>query len=250
MISEKRISERIALPLYVDLEAVIQPDATSWKESTFLKDVSALGAGFTLKRPVKLGQLLYFTIPMPKELRLYEHNADKYHVWGIVTRCVRIKKTEVGLRYAMGAAFIGKDPPPYYHLYPGRLYELSNDAPEKDGFWNISNDDLKDDERGIPDGQQRRPARLQLPVALTIELMDENGQAMTSEITVTENISLRGAAVFSELYVQVGSLVRVTSKLHRITLMAIVRGRRVAADGVNRLHLEFIDNIFPLDEVS
>ncbi len=247
MVSEKRNSERIFLPLYVNIEALVH-DANSWKEDTFLKDLSALGAGFTLKRPVKLGQLLFFAIPMPPELRQYEPHSEKYHVWGIVTRCVRIKKNEVGPLYAVGAAFIGKDPPPHYYLHPGRLYELSNDAPEKNGFWKISSDDLKEDERGVPDGE-KRPTRLHMPVALTIELVNEDNQVLTSETTVTENISLRGAAVFSELYVQVGSLVRVTSKLHRVTLMAIVRGRRVGADGINRLHLEFIDKLFPLDGV-
>ena len=184
---------------------------------------------------------------MPNELRRYDLNSDKYHVWGIVTRCIRLKKNEVGPYYAVGAAFIGENPPPNYYRYPGRLYELSNDAPEKNGFWKISSDDLKDDEREVPDSE-KRPTRLHIPVALTIELVNENNQVLVSETTVTENISLRGAAVFSELYVQVGSFVRVTSKLHGVTLIAIVRGKRAGADGINRLHLEFIDNLFPLTD--
>ncbi len=245
MISEKRIAERHSLPLYVNIEATLH-NANGWSENTFLKDFSALGVGFVLKRPVKQGQLLFFTIPMPREFRRYELNSDKYHVWGVVTRCIRIKKNEAEPYYAIGAAFIGETPPQHYHRFPGRLYELSDIAPKGSDFWKISSDDLKDDERDVPDGE-KRPTRLHLPVALTIELIDDNNQVLVSETTVTENISLRGAAVFSELYVEVGPFVRVTSKLYGVTIISIVRGKRVGADGITRLHLEFIDNLFPLE---
>ena len=80
-------------------------------------------------------------------------------------------------------------------------------------------------------------------------MMDDNDQVLASETTITENISLRGAAVFTQSDVEAGSFLRVTSNRHNITLISIVRGRRVGPDGMTRLHLEFIDALFPLEGI-
>jgi PilZ domain len=248
MKSEKRYKPRSSIQLSINIELTLA-DGSGWGEDAPLKDISALGVGLILTRTVKRGQLLFLTIPMPKELRLYDLRAQKYHVWGIVTRCIKLSKPTADRDYSVGVAFIGKTPPPHYHLYPGRLYELSDTAPEEHGFWKISNDDLIDDMRDVP-RSEKRPTRLDIAEAVTIEVVDENNRVVKSETTVTENISLRGAAVFSQLNAEVGSFVRVTSKLHRITLISMVRAKRVGPDGINRLHVEFVDNLFPLDGIA
>jgi hypothetical protein len=79
--------------------------------------------------------------------------------------------------------------------------------------------------------------------------MDENDRALATETTITENISRRGAAVFTQSNAGVGSFVRVTSMRHQVTLISIVRGRRIGTDGLTRLHLEFIDAVFPLEGI-
>ena len=60
-------------------------------------------------------------------------------------------------------------------------------------------------------------------------------------MTVTENISLSGASVFTTLKADVGAFIRVTSDQYNVSIVAIVRGKRAGNDGFPRLHLEFID---------
>ena len=69
-------------------------------------------------------------------------------------------------------------------------------------------------------------------------------------MTVTENISLSGAAVFTSLEAEIGSFVRVKSDQYDVSIIAIVRGKRLGTDGISRLHVEFIDRFFPLDGIE
>jgi hypothetical protein len=71
-----------------------------------------------------------------------------------------------------------------------------------------------------------------------------------SETTVTENISRRGAAVFTSLDVARGRFVRLTSKQYQIAVIGAVRARRTGADGITRLHLEFVDKQWPLEGIE
>jgi hypothetical protein len=83
-----------------------------------------------------------------------------------------------------------------------------------------------------------------------IELLDAKGQVSASEKTVTENISRRGAAVFTTLEVARGRFVRVTSSQYDISVIAAVRARRMGPNGVPRLHLEFVDKQWPLQGIE
>ena len=73
---------------------------------------------------------------------------------------------------------------------------------------------------------------------------------MLSETTVTENISLGGAAVFTTLNADTGTFLRVLSPRHNIEILSVVRGSRVGPDGITRLHLEFIDRFYPLEGIE
>jgi hypothetical protein len=63
---------------------------------------------------------------------------------------------------------------------------------------------------------------------------------------VTENISSRGAMVFTTLDLQQGRFVRLTSAQYGVTAYAAIRSRHIGSDGVARLHVEFIDKEWPL----
>ncbi len=71
-----------------------------------------------------------------------------------------------------------------------------------------------------------------------------------SENTVTESLSLSGAAVFSMLNVEKGSFVRVKSEQHNASIISVVRGKHLGTDHIPRLHLEFIDRFFPLEGIE
>ena len=81
---------------------------------------------------------------------------------------------------------------------------------------------------------------------MRIEIVNEAGNVIETEQTVTENISTKGATLFTTLEVPSGRFVRLTSEQYRITVHAAIRSRSKGADGVPRIHVEFIDEEWPL----
>jgi len=230
----------IALPARVEVNI---DEKFAWNELTRLEDISAFGAGFILKRPVKRGRLLVMSVPMPRQLRCYDYLEPQYRIWGIVRRCVAVADDPEGNRFGVGVAFVGKNPPQSYVEDPSKLYDLSERA--DGGLWQLIEADPEPDESDLP-GYLRRHTRYAIPESLLIELLDENGDIAASEVSVSENVSLGGASVFTSFDVQVGTFLRVTSERHEITIISIVRGKRIGSDGIVRMHLEFIDREFPL----
>jgi hypothetical protein len=242
---EGRRIQRYLLALPARIEVTVTKDHT-WHEITRLEDVSAFGAGFKLKRPVKRGRLLLVNVPMPRQLRCYDYLEPQYRIWGAVRRCIPLGQGPGAECYAVGVAFIGKNPPSNYLENPAKLYELMER--EDSGLFQVREADLEADESHLP-ANLRRHTRFPIPESLLLEVLNENGDVVTSEETVTENLSLGGAAVFTSLPIGPGSFLRVRSQRLDQTIISIVRGRRIGADGITRLHLEFIDHIFPLDGI-
>src|SRR5258708_29091695 len=103
--NEARRIQRIALPLPARVE--IKVDKTvSWHEVVRLEDVSAFGAGFSLSRPVKRGRIIQLMLPMPRQLRCYDHSESQYRIWSLVRRCVPVGQSEESCKYVTGASFI------------------------------------------------------------------------------------------------------------------------------------------------
>ncbi|MBC7900635.1 MAG: PilZ domain-containing protein [Saprospiraceae bacterium] len=243
---DNRRIQRFALALPTRIEVQVD-EKFAWNEVTRLEDVSGFGAAFVLKRPVKRGRLLVISAPMPRQLRCFDYLEPQYRIWGLVRRCIAVGDNPAARTYAIGIAFIGKNPPQGYLENPSRLYEL---APRDDGgLWQIVEAEANPDETDLP-VYLRRHSRFSIPEALLLELLDENGDVAASEVSVTENLSLGGAAVFTSFNVDIGSFLRVKSERHDITIISVVRGKRVGADGIVRLHLEFIDHLFPLEGIG
>jgi hypothetical protein len=233
----------LALPARVEVKV---DSKLSWNEMTRLEDISAFGAGFKLKRPVKRGRLLVMSVPMPRQLRCYDYLEPQYRIWGLVRRCVPLGQGSTEA-YAIGVAFIGKNPPGSYADNPSKLYDLA--TREDGGLWQLVDADITPDESDLP-GYLRRHTRFAIPESLLLEMLDENGDVAGSEISVTENISLGGAAVFTSFNVEPGAFLRVKSERHNLSIISIVRGKRVGDDGISRLHLEFVDHLFPLEGIE
>ncbi|MDQ3635323.1 MAG: PilZ domain-containing protein [Acidobacteriota bacterium] len=237
----RRIS-RVPISLPVKVAGKDDQNA-SWNEITRLEDVSAFGAGFRLSRPFKRGRLLHLTLPMPRQMRCYDHMEGQYQVWAIVRRCRLVEDSRNSVTYEFGVAFVGKHPPSSYFDNPTHLYDL--EPVKGQGLWNIVNAPSRPDDSHLPK-EDRTHSRYQIPVNLSVEVLDENGEPQNIESTVTENISLSGAAVFTTLDVEVGSMVKITSEQDNLSIKAIVRGKRVGPDGITRIHIEFVDSYFPL----
>jgi len=239
---DNRRIQRYALALPTRIDVKVDRKST-WSEITRLEDISAFGAAFNLKRPVKRGRLLLVSLPMPRQLRCYDYLEPQYRIWGLVRRCLPLE-TKPGVQgYAVGVAFIGKNPPNAYMENPAKLYDISDR--DDGGLWQLREIDSDHDDSDLPP-ELRKQTRFAIPESLVLELLDEGGDVAASEVSVTENISLGGAAVFTSFNVEPGTFLRVVSERHDISIISIVRGKRVGADGIVRLHLEFIDNMFPL----
>jgi hypothetical protein len=240
--------ERLELSLPVRVYGRESEDY-EWVEQTRLVDVTPFGVRLTLSRPTEPGRLLHLTLPMPRQLRCFDHVEDQYRVWALVRS---MKAVEVGgdkaLRYEVGAAFIGKRAPESYEKDPTTLYEVAASVTET-GLWNVAERENPTN-RNVSIDEPRPETRHNIPIEVILELLDEKGQIAATETTVTENISRRGAAVFTSLDVTRGRFVRVTSAQYQISVIAAVRAHRAGANGVPRLHLEFVDKRWPLEGVE
>ena len=236
----KRIRERLELKLPVRVRCRESADL-EWTEITRLIDVTPFGAGFTLKRPIEKGRLLHMTIPMPRQLRVFDHVEDQYRVWALV-RYVR-PLAPVGsekVLFEVGVAFIGKRPPRSYEVDPSKRYEIGNVTP----------DQLNTIEEWTPDelasSDKRTQTRHNIPVDMLIETFNEKGEVELSEYTVTENISLKGAAIYTTLTLPIGRFIRLSSEQYKLAVYAAVRALSMGPAGVPRIHVEFIDREWPL----
>jgi hypothetical protein len=236
----KRIRERLELKLPVRVRCRETPEF-EWSEITRLIDVTPFGAGFTLRHPVEKGRLLHMTIPMPRQLRVFDHVEDQYRVWALV-RHVRTMTQPGGQApvFEVGAAFVGKHPPSSYEEDPARRYEIGGQTPDS---LSIAEDWVPTD---LASSDKRIQTRHNIPVDMLIETFNDKGEVEFREQTVAENISEKGAAVYTSLDLPVGRFIRLTSEQYRITVHAAVRGRSMGAAGIPRIHVEFVDREWPL----
>jgi hypothetical protein len=241
----KRMRERIklALPVRVHCRETVEHE---WDEMSRLVDVTPFGARFALTHPTERGRLLHLTLPMPRQLRCFDHIEDQYRVWALVCRVSTSPEFGAGggdIRFEVGVAFTGKRPPASYGKDPSTLYEVESVSAE-DNMWKV-----REVERAGVSSRSEQ-TRLQMALSVRLEVFDTEGRVTASEQTVTENISPRGAAVWTTLKVERGRFVRLTSTETGLSVVAAVRAARTGADGIPRLHLEFIDRRWPLEGIE
>ncbi len=214
---------------------------------TRLLDVTPFGAGFTITRPTEIGRLLHLTLPMPRQLRCFDHVEQQYRVWALVRYVRPLPNTEKDtVRFEVGVAFVGKRPPASFETDPTRRYDVAPTATES-GMWVLMEHEDEPAPRSVI-AEARPETRHHIPVEVVVETFDDKGDVAATETTVTENLSRRGAAVFTTLDVARGRFVRVTCAQYKISVIAAVRARRAGQDGIARLHLEFVDKQWPLED--
>ncbi|MGI8898876.1 MAG: PilZ domain-containing protein [Pyrinomonadaceae bacterium] len=238
---DKRIRERLELKLPVRVHCRETPDF-EWVEITRLINVTPFGAGFALKHPCETGRLLHMTIPMPRQLRVFDHVEEQYKVWALVRYVLPLPaKGEKGPMFNVGVAFVGKRPPKSYEEDPSKRYDIASSSTET-----MAAEDPDQLLGAFPSPDHREYTRHNMAVDILLETLDENSVVAQAENTVTENISMRGAMLFTSLDISKGRFVRLTSQQYNLTLFAAVRSCVKGADGVGRIHLEFIDREWPL----
>lgn len=238
--TSKRIRERLELNLPVRVHCRETPDF-EWEQITRLINVTPFGAGFTLKRPVEKGRLVHMTIPMPRQLRVFDHVEDQYRVWALV-RYVRPlpQESDKPPVFEIGVAFAGKHAPRSYEEDPAKRYEIASSATE---ILLAEADQLLG---ALPLADHREYTRHNIPVEILLEVLNEKGVVAQSEHTVSEDISAKGATLFTSLDIPKGRFVRLTSQQYNLIVFAAVRSVSKGTDGIGRIHVEFIDREWPL----
>jgi hypothetical protein len=235
--TESRSSPRIDAELRTIVQGHSDPDE-KWKEVTRVTTVSRNGAGFVLARPCQVGTLLALVLPMPPALRAYDVGEELYPIMGLVQYCHELTvENETGFR--VGVAFVGKHIPESYHQNSMQHYHISGTA--ENGLWRITESDKP--------FLTRMATRFSVPVEATVSLMQKYQREIDRETTVTKNISATGACVPCSLEVSVGERVKFASRDHNFYAIAIVRNLRQRPDEVPSMHLEFVDEKFPVAKV-
>ncbi|MGD9629817.1 MAG: PilZ domain-containing protein [Pyrinomonadaceae bacterium] len=226
----------------VTLHAVVKgkdtPD-TTWKEVADVASVSATGAGFYIQRECQVGTILAVMVPLAPHLRCYDHDKELYRVLGLVQHCQPLSG-EDAVGYHVGVAFIGKHAPESYKENPKQNYKIC--GMNSDGLWKIT-------EARSP-YKARRHLRFWASVDLYLALVDAQRDSLNGERTSTENISKSGAAVFSNLDVNVGDRVKFICEKYDFSGLAVVCNRHTGSDGRQRLHLQFVENTFPVEKLK
>ncbi|MBK8150741.1 MAG: PilZ domain-containing protein [Acidobacteria bacterium] len=194
---------------------------------------------FYFRRPLEVGQIILVSLPLPTQMRRFDEKSDEYSVWSVVRFC-RSVLMNYKEAHQIGVAFTGKDPPPGYLRNPFCLYEAS--GYDGDEFWKVT-------ETGST-MNRRRHLRYALPISVTLDVCDADGNVTAHEQTVTENISVSGATVYTSLPLKVGDFVKFQSVEYNVTLVAEVRNVRTGTDGMPRAHLRFADGAFPLEGID
>jgi hypothetical protein len=169
---------------------------------------------------------------------VFDHVEDQYRIWAIV-RYVITKTSDKGLAFEVGVAFIGKRPPASYEAEPSKRYDIAANI-----FQALT--PVEQMLAPLPDVEKRAHTRHNIAVDMRVTILDTDGTVVATEHTVTENISKNGATIFTTLEISVGRFIRITSEQYRLTVHAAIRSRSTGADGVARMHVEFIDNQWPL----
>lgn len=228
----------------VTMNAVVKgkdSDGESWKEVADVVSFSATGAGFYVPTECKAGTLVSLMLPLPSEMRCYDHDKEFYRVWGLVQHCQAVMSEEDDVEsYHVGVAFIGKNVPSGYHDDPTQNYRISGMT--GDGLWKV--------EAVKNEFKHRRDARYWQPIECYLAVVDKDKMSRTGAKAVTENVSRSGAAVFSSLEVQVGDSVKFICEQFDFSGLAVVCNRQSGNDGRMRLHLQFVNSAFPVNSLS
>src|SRR6185295_7250703 len=116
---------------------------------------------------------------------------EQYRIWAIV-RYMKASTVDNRTVFDVGVAFIGKRPPASYEDEPWKRYDISTSSFEA----------LKTPEDMLtpfPATDQRVHTHHNIALDMRIEIDEPNGGVMQTEHTMTENISYKGATLFTTL---------------------------------------------------
>ena len=195
------------------------PDGSVFEEFANCVDASEGGVSVSLRHPVRRGQLLHLSLPLPSRFRQYDLTDHSYRVYGLVRNVV--ETGDEGAR--VGFMFFGKIPPHGADALPAELFFMPGETDA---------------------GAQPRPEA----VALTIRFAAEYapGGVEKEEAAQAECVGIWDARVkICSLPVTNGAILLVTGADGSFESRAEVRHISIGADGAPRLDLVFLDAPVP-----
>jgi hypothetical protein len=209
-----------------------------WQEVVPVPVISRNSAGFCSTEPCFVARLISLALPMPVELRAYDKETEIYTVMGIVENCYK-STVEGTTRYQVRVGFIGKEAPESYKKDPRQSYRIVGMT--DDGFWKISEAQVQ--------FKTRTATRFSVSTPVTVSMIRNGKPTIGKEVCITRNISASGVSLPCNLSVKEGDKVKVAFALYGFHALAIVRSRKVSKGKVPILHLEFIEENFPLNKI-
>ncbi|HEU4595140.1 MAG TPA: PilZ domain-containing protein [Pyrinomonadaceae bacterium] len=217
-------------------------------ETTTLHGATPRSATLTLEGQPELGQLLCLLLPSAARRAAGQRKESDTlnRLWALVWAVSRAaggrEEQRRPVRNHVSVVFLGGEAPARQDEQRAGLYAY---LAEEDGRFRLQQG-ADGADAADAESPPRRDSRLLLPIEVTVELLNEDGSASAREQTVTENISRRGACVWTMFGVGRGSFVRLTCEQQNVSLISVVRARRTGDDGIGRLHLEFVDGQWPI----
>lgn len=238
--SDNRHAPRTLTDLKTIVQFHIGPDET-WKEVTRVLTVSKSGASFTLSHHCDVGRLVTLVMPLANEFRAYDFTEELYPVIGLVQYCYPSPSSDDEKAYSVGVAFVGKTFPEGHKENPTQNYHISGTT--STGMWQIKPSGATFKVRAAP--------RFWIPLEVTItQIKRDRSSTDYKEQTVTSNVSTSGASVPCSLDLEIGDRIKFANKEHDFYTIGIVRNRQVKEGKKPVLHIEFVDNRFPVEKIA
>ena len=213
--AERRRTRRVPMKLAARVQGR-DADGTRWEEMTVCEDASAGGVALVLKRPIRVGQVLHLTLPLPPRFRQYDLTQSSYRVYGLV------RARRPGNRY--GVLFLGKHPPrgAGAESLPSGLFLMPGDP------------------RPLGAGKHG------FEVTLRLGAEHAPGGVAQEERTIAENVKQREVEVkTTSLPVLKGAILTVEEVGGDFETRAEVRSILIGPDGSPRLRLFLLDDPVP-----
>lgn len=213
--TERRRQRRVPLRLPVRIQGR-DADGTAWEEMSTCEDASSGGVALLVAHPVRPGQILLLSVPLPRRFRQYDVNDSSYRTYALVRHA---RPSATALR--VGALFLGRHPPRGTELLPAELFLMAGERPER----------------------RARPA---LRLRLRLEAEHAPGGVAQEEDVTVEHLGPRVALVrTTRLPVARGTLLVVEEKDGEYRTRAEVNSISIGADGQPRVSLRLLDEPVP-----
>jgi len=232
-----RREERLALLMPVKVRTHA-PNGDVCEEEGLMQDVCSGGMAFRARLPLRKGQVVHLSAPVPKTMRNYGTDSAAYQVYAIVRN---ILVDDEGCR--VGVMFFGREPPRGYERNPRARFLLPTDIETEPSVPrpNIPTGPLP----LIDFGGNRNHERYDTIVEVELFYVDEWGTLLDRERTVAENVSLGGLRVLTTHRFAVGSVVQWREVDGSFEGRALIVGSHLGQNQVRRLNLKFLDQRRP-----